>query len=57
MCIRDSRVTVGVEVPVDTPVLAAHRAVDAGHPRQTDVHVFAGIIGFHGIVDVLEHGG
>ena len=51
------RVTVGVEVPVDTPVLAAHRAVDAGHPRQTDVHVFAGIIGFHGIVDVLEHGG
>ena len=51
------RVTAGVEVPVDTPVLTAHRAVDAGHPRQADVHVLRGVIGFHGIVDVLEHGG
>ena len=50
------RVTAGVEVPVDTPVLTAHRAVDAGHPRQADVHVLRGVIGFHGIVDVLEHG-
>ena len=51
------RVTVGIQVPVDTPVLASNRAIDTGHPRQADVHVFRCIIGFHGIVDVLEHGG
>ena len=51
------RVTVGIEVPVDTPVLTAHRAVDAGHPRQADVHVLRGIVILYRIVDVLEHGG
>ena len=49
------RVTAGVEVPVDTPVLAAHRAINGSHPRQADVHVFCRVIGFHRIVDVAEH--
>ena len=30
------RVAVIVEVAVDAPVLAAHRAIDAVHPRQAD---------------------
>ena len=49
------RVTVSVEVSVDTPVLAAHRAIDAGHPRQADVHVLCGIVILYRIVDVSEH--
>ena len=51
------RVTVGIEVPVDTPVLAAHRAINGSHPRQADVHVLRGIVILYRIVDVLEHGG
>ena len=54
---RPRRVTAGVEVPIDTPGLAAHRAVDAGHPWQADVHVLRGIVILYRIVDVLEHGG
>ena len=51
------RVTVGIEVPVDTPVLAAHRAINGSHPRQADVHVLRGIVILYRIVDILEHGG
>ena len=51
------RVTAGVEVPIDTPVLAAHRAINGSHPRQADVHVLRGIVILYRIVDVLEHGG
>ena len=48
-------IAVSVQVAVNTPVLTAHRAIDAGHSRQADVHVLCRVIGFHGIVDIAEH--
>jgi len=33
------------------------RAVDRSHTRQTDIHFLGRIIGFHGAVDMGEHGG
>ena len=48
-------IAVSVQVAVNAPVLTAHRAVDGSHPRQADVHVLCGVIGFHRIVDIAEH--
>ena len=49
-------VAISVKVGIHTPVLAAHRAVDAGHPRQADVHQLCRIIIFHCIVNIMEKG-
>ena len=50
-------IAVCVQVAVDAPVLPADRAVNAVHPRQADIHQLCGIVGFHRIVNISEHGG
>ena len=48
------RVAVSIKVRIHAPVLTAHRAVDAGHPRQADVHQLCRIVIFHSIVNIPE---
>ena len=50
-------IAVFIKVTVNAPVLTADRAVDRSHTRQTDIHFLGRIIGFHGDVDMGEHGG
>ena len=50
-------VAVFIQITVNAPVLTADRAVDRSHTRQADVYFLGRVIGFHGAVNMGEHGG